>query len=204
MFSSGMGWLSLIIIAYLVGSFPSAYLAGRFKGVDIRMAGDRNMGAANAYIVLGPRAGIIVAMADMGKGAVAVLIARSLIGTGLPEMMAAVSAVVGHNWPFFSGFRGGRGAATALGALMTILSLATIPLALMSLIVLRLSRSTTVALSFIFVPLPFLAWYVGANSSMITFSVALPVMVGGSHVLSIWRMRHLEGPEVKEQAVSEG
>ena len=162
------------------------------------------MEAANAYIVLGPGTGILVAIADMGKGAVAVLIACSLIETGLPEIMVSVSAVGGCNWPLFLGVRGGRGAATALGALMTILSFAPIPLDLMALIVLKLSRSTAVALRFIFIPLLLLAWNLGVNFSLITFSVALLVIIGGSYVLSIWRMHHLEGPEVKKQAVSEG
>ena len=74
-------WISVIIMADLIGSIPSAYLAGRFlKGKDIREVGDKNPGAANVYRTLGPRTGIAVGAADIGKGVVAVLAAKVVMG----------------------------------------------------------------------------------------------------------------------------
>ncbi|MFQ5860102.1 MAG: glycerol-3-phosphate acyltransferase [Dehalococcoidia bacterium] len=181
----GWEWLSLLAMAYLVGSFPTGYLAGRWlQGVDIRELGDRNMGAANAFRCLGMGPGLAVGAVDMAKGALAVLLARQLLGTGSPEMLAGAAAVVGHTWPLFLQFQGGRGAATAVGVLLTVLPRATLPLALLSLVLLTLSRSSTLALAFIFITLPLAAWATGASLNWLGYAVALPSMVGLTHYLS--------------------
>ena len=118
---SFMVWL-VIIIGYLIGTLPTAYLAGRIlRGEDIRFLGDGNMGAANAYRELGARVGISVGVIDAGKGALAVYIAQV---SGMPltvVLITGTAAVVGHNWPFILGFRGGRGEATAIGVLTMLI-----------------------------------------------------------------------------------
>lgn len=184
-----VGWISLIIGAYLIGSLPTAYLASRhLKNADIRELGDNNAGAANVYRSLGPMAGLIVGMVDIGKGALVVLLARAMMDGQAIEMTAGVAAVAGHNWPFYLQFKGGRGAATALGALMVFVPAAAIPMALGALIILAFARNAVVALSFAFIPLPLLAWFTGASLPAILYALFLPMVVGLSHFVSVRRI----------------
>jgi glycerol-3-phosphate acyltransferase PlsY len=110
-----------IVIGYLLGSIPFAYIVARLKnGVDIRQAGGGNAGALNTWREVGPVYGLVVLIADIAKGALAILIARWL---GLSPVWTGVvgfAAVAGHNWPCFLGFRGGKGAATVIGVLLPL------------------------------------------------------------------------------------
>lgn len=183
-----MEWLYLALLAYLIGSLPSAYLAGRIKaGLDIRSVGDGNPGAANSFRELGAIPGLLVGALDIGKGAGAVLAARQLMGTGAPELWAGVAVVAGHNWPIFLHLRGGRGAATALGVLMVVMPKAAIPLALLGIGPLVVTRSTTVALATILSPVGLVAWLTGSSLSYAAYGVMLPVLVAISHLLSVRR-----------------
>jgi glycerol-3-phosphate acyltransferase PlsY len=198
-------WIGLLTMAYLVGSLPSAYIAGRLlKGVDIRDFGDRNSGTANACKVLGIKVGIAVGAVDIGKGIAVIFIARALAGSLGWEMVAGVVGVAGHNWPFFLQFRGGRGAATAVGVLLILLPRAMIPLSLLSMIPLFITRSTTIALACIFIPLPLVAWYTGASYPLIAYSVGLPVMVGVSHHISVRRTQRAMEREARGRPLPPG
>ncbi len=113
--------ISAIIIGYLLGSIPFSYIVTRIKkGVDIRKIGGGNAGALNTYREVGPAYGIGVLAADIGKGAFAVLIAKWLDVSLAWVCVAGFAAVVGHNWPIFLQFRGGKGAATVIGALLAL------------------------------------------------------------------------------------
>jgi glycerol-3-phosphate acyltransferase PlsY len=119
--------LALIFVgSYFVGSISSGYLVGRiYRNVDLRRMGSGSTGATNTFRTLGPGAGLLVAFFDIAKGAVAVWLARLLLpGPAelgpLADAMAAVAAVVGHCWPALHEGRGGRGVATAFGALVFI------------------------------------------------------------------------------------
>ncbi len=105
-----------VAIALALGSLPTAYLLGRWLGgVDIRGQGSRNPGALNAYRQLGKAAGAAVLIVDAGKGALAIYIGRTLGAPDAALYGAAVVATAGHNFSPFLRFRGGKGAATALG-----------------------------------------------------------------------------------------
>lgn len=110
-----------VAVAYVLGSIPTAFLVAQRVGIDIRTVGDGNMGARNVARVLGVRPAIVVALADVLKGAAAVLIARIL---GVSEgwvRTAAWTAVLGHDFPVFAGFRGGQGLATTIGTLIVLM-----------------------------------------------------------------------------------
>ena len=113
-------------------------------------------------------------------------------------MVAGFAAVTGHNWPFFLHLRGGRGAATALGVLMALLPLPAVPMAASALIFLVITRSTTVALSFIFIPLPAVAWYLGVSYPMVVYCATLPMVVGLAHYLSMRKLHATEGSQGEE------
>ena len=117
-----MTWL-IIILAYAVGSIPTAYIAGRLlAGVDIRRLGDGNIGARNAYFELGSRTGIVVFVLDVTKGMIPVLVARAIALPEVVVLLAGAATVAGHNWPVFLGFRGGRGEATTIGVLLVLVT----------------------------------------------------------------------------------
>ena len=120
--------LLAVFIGYLAGSIPFAFLVGRVvRGVDIRYAGSGNVGAANVLRIAGTWSGIFVMLLDAAKGAGAVLfVARLTTGDAAPAA-AGVAAVVGHVYPCWLRFRGGKGVATAAGVFGTLAPLAMIP-----------------------------------------------------------------------------
>lgn len=122
-----MLWIILgIIISYLIGSIPTAYIAGRIlKGIDIRKTGSGNVGATNALRVLGKKAGISVLLIDILKGVFAVIVAGDYILTkgisdtgGILRIVMGLSCISGHNWTIFLNFKGGKGVAASLGVLI--------------------------------------------------------------------------------------
>jgi acyl phosphate:glycerol-3-phosphate acyltransferase len=112
-------------LAYLLGSIPAGYIAGRIAGVDVRKVGSGNIGATNVIRVLGKRFGYPVFIVDFAKGLAAVvlgvMIAKAAQSTpqfvDLCGAIAAVSSVIGHSYPIWLGFKGGKGVATSLGSL---------------------------------------------------------------------------------------
>lgn len=111
------GWRALAgagVIGYLCGTFPTADLVGRRAGVDLRAEGTGNPGTANAAGVLGTKAAGFVLVGDVGKGAIACA-GGALLGGGAGAHVAGTASVVGHCYPVWSGFRGGKGVATSIG-----------------------------------------------------------------------------------------
>jgi glycerol-3-phosphate acyltransferase PlsY len=188
-----MPWL-IIILGYLLGSIPTAYIAGRLrKGVDIRQVGDRNMGAANAFRELGPGTGVAVGLLDAGKGALAIFIAQS---AGIPQvaiLFAGAASVIGHNWPVFLGFRGGRGESTSIGVLVAVVTQPMFIVGGPALLTLILRKNVMLASAILFIPLPLVGWWLGIPGLLIVYSMALPGLVGLTHLL---RTRQKEAPQV--------
>jgi glycerol-3-phosphate acyltransferase PlsY len=115
-----IGFAAVVIGSYLIGSIPSGLVVGKLKGVDVREYGSGNIGTTNVLRTLGARYGAIVLIADVLKGVIAVLLARYIIETPTGEMAAGFAAVAGHDWSLFLKFKGGRGVATSLGALLPL------------------------------------------------------------------------------------
>ena len=117
-------YLIIIITAYLLGNIsPSYILAKRLAGVDIRTQGSGNAGSTNVLRTLGKKAGALTFIGDVLKGLIAVLIARFIAyGANLDDTtcayIAVVAVVLGHNYPVFLGFKGGKGVATSLGSML--------------------------------------------------------------------------------------
>jgi acyl phosphate:glycerol-3-phosphate acyltransferase len=123
-----------IAAGYLLGSIPFGYVAGWLRGVDLRASGSGNTGGTNAVRVLGPRFGIPVILLDILKGAAAVWLARSVGGVDV-GVAAAAAAILGHMFPVFLGFGGGKGVATGAGAtiaLAPIVGLLSVPIWLLT------------------------------------------------------------------------
>lgn len=109
-----------VALSYLIGSIPTAYIFGKLmKGIDIRAHGSGNVGATNAFRVLGKRVGSAVLVLDIIKGIVPVVVVAGILAPyALGHIAAAVAAVCGHNWTCFLNFKGGKGIATTLGVLI--------------------------------------------------------------------------------------
>ncbi|MFY7879694.1 MAG: glycerol-3-phosphate 1-O-acyltransferase PlsY [Lacibacter sp.] len=123
-----MNGATLVAIAYLLGSIPTAVWISRlFFGIDIRDHGSKNMGASNTFRVLGSFWGIVVLLIDMGKGIAAVQLYRWLQSSTWMsheihfwQLMLGLTAVLGHIFPVFAGFKGGKGVATLFGVVIAI------------------------------------------------------------------------------------
>lgn len=123
--------LTLIItLAYLVGSVPTALLMGRIlKGVDVRNCGSGNVGAANTFRVLGPVPGVVCLLLDTGKGVLAVLVIAVIFSHASPlsltmtKILGGAVAILGHIFPVWIGFKGGKGVGTGAGVLFSLLPL---------------------------------------------------------------------------------
>lgn len=113
----------ILVVAYLLGSISGSLLLGRFRGVDIRKQGSGNAGGTNAFRTQGFKFALGVVLIDIGKGALAVYLAlrfSSPANLHIIPIIALLCAVVGHVWPVFHGFRGGKGAATLVGGLIML------------------------------------------------------------------------------------
>ena len=182
----GLTWFSLILLSYLIGGIPTAYIATRLlTGQDIRHLGDRNPGAANVFRNVNPKAGILVGVVDIVKGAAVILLVRGLVDSTALEMLAGVAVLAGHNWPVHLGLRGGRGAATAIGVLLAMLPAVAIPIGAIGMLILFLKRKATIAIGLVLIAVPVLAWPIGYSYPVVIYSVAVPVLVGLTHYLSV-------------------
>ena len=114
-----------IVIGYLLGSFPAAYLIAKYrKGIDIREVGVRNMGAGNVIREVGMWEGAVSAVADIGKGSATIFIAQMLSVSQPWLLVAGLAAILGHNFPVYIGFRGGKGVSTLIGVFLVLSPLA--------------------------------------------------------------------------------
>jgi len=187
-----------IVIAYLLGSIPFAYIIGKLSGLDVRQVGDKNVGTFNVFRHAGLGAGIATLIAEVGKGALAIVVAKLLSVPELVMFGAGVAAVIGHNWPVFLRFRGGRGLAVAIGVLLALLPIEMLIAAAISLVVLYTTRSSIWFGVAMFIPLVLLCLLFRERISLIVYSAALPCLSGLAH---LWTTRHLS-PEEQREAVS--
>lgn len=189
--------VSLIIAAYLIGSIPTAVWWGkRYYGIDVREFGSGNAGATNTFRVLGKKAGIPVLAIDIVKGTIAVLLARFSSYTYdsnefvTLELGLGIAALVGHVFPIFAGFRGGKGVATILGIVICLTPLTSLMVLGVFLIVLLATRyvslsSMTAGLSF-----PFFLNIVlkNQNHTLLIFSLFVAALLLVTHKKNISRL----------------
>jgi glycerol-3-phosphate acyltransferase PlsY len=173
-----------IVIGYLLGSIPTAYIMGKVrKGIDIREVDTRNMGAGSTFRQIGMWEGFVVFAVDAGKGAGAVLIAQAL-GVSQPLVLAAgFAAILGHSYPFAIGFRGGQGVATIMGIFFVLApEVMLIMLGLLGLALLltrHVFSMTCIAAPF----LPFLIWLFDRSVMLLGYSLVVIALV-------LFRNRH--------------
>jgi glycerol-3-phosphate acyltransferase PlsY len=150
-----VGFLIVVVAAcsYLLGSIPSGYIAGRFAGVDVRKHGSGNIGATNVLRILGKKYGYVVFFCDALKGFLAVRIAVFVAGQFGPAqrytdwfgILAALMCVLGHTFPVWLKFKGGKGVATSAGVMLGLAPIATVVAVFVWITVFEMTRYVSVA-----------------------------------------------------------
>jgi glycerol-3-phosphate acyltransferase PlsY len=186
--------LIALALAYLLGSLSGSLLLGKFIGVDIRASGSGNAGGTNALRTRGWRFALAVVLIDIGKGALAAWLGMRLwtAGSGFSAIDLAgactVVAAVGHTWPVFFGFRGGKGAGTLVGGLCVAWPLSVLPVFLVWLGCLVLSGyvglSTILAAATL---IPLAIWAAPHQLGFALVAAGLIVFTHRSNVIRLWK-----------------
>ena len=178
----------LTVAAYLLGSVPSGFIFGRLAGVDVRRTGSGNIGATNVARVLGKGVGLLTLIADVAKGLVPVLLARWLSMEDWLIAGIAAAAFLGHLYPVFLRFQGGKGVATALGAMLAIAWPATLVLVFVFAGVVLSSRRVSLASITAATAAPFVLWALLYPPAFIALGVFLASMIILRHRDNIRRL----------------
>lgn len=186
----------IILLAYLLGSIPSGLIIGKcFFGIDIREHGSGNLGATNSFRTLGVKAGIVVTLADIFKGTAATLLPLWL-DSGLNPLIPGVIAVVGHMFPLFANFRGGKAVATSGGILLGVEPVMFLVILLSFFISLYLTKY--VSLSSIIVAIVALTYAIILQSPPLIIVVGiLAFFVIYRHRANISRIKNKTEPKIK-------
>lgn len=184
-----------LVSAYLLGSIPSAYIIGKIrKKKDIREIGTRNMGAMNVFYEVGFWWGMLVLTVDICKGSAAMAIANNL---DIPDIVYLISggvAVLGHNFPIFLGFKGGRGGATAIGVLLYLMWPWSFPInAALFLVLFGITRAPTPSYAIAFICYPFISWFIFQRWDWIVFTVLLLIIPLIRYIPRLKEMRDRAG-----------
>ena len=188
--------LALIILAYLLGSLSFGLLMARvYGGADLRRSGSGTIGATNVARILGKTAGILTLCGDGAKGLVAVLLAQAWGQASVLPAMAAVAAVLGHVFPLYHGFRGGKGVATALGVLLPTLPLPLLGGLLVWLVVVVIWRYVSAGSMLAALVVPLLAALRPEPWPLVLAAVLIALLVLYKHRENLHRLR--QGSEAK-------
>jgi len=185
-----------IVLSYVSGSIPAAYLAGKWSDVDLRAHGSGNLGATNVLRVLGPRIGMAVFLVDIAKGAIPVWLLPPLTGYAGDTLIwiavaCGVAAILGHIRPLFLGFgKGGKGVATACGVFLALAPIPTLLSLLIFVVVVMSSGYVSLASLTAACSLPvLLAASVGSRSPLFYVSLLATVFIFWTHRANIERLR---------------
>ena len=194
------GTLLLVLGGYLLGSVPFGLLIGWGRGVDIRERGSRNIGATNVLRVLGKAEAAATLLLDGLKGAAPVLAARALAADDAWVAAAGLSAFLGHCFPVFLRFRGGKGVATGLGAVLAALPLVGLTAVLVWLLTALCFRYSSLAalVSAASLPVATAAW--GERGPLLAFTAALAALIVVRHHENIRRLWRGEEQKIGQRA----
>jgi|APGre2960657404_1045060.scaffolds.fasta_scaffold54941_2 glycerol-3-phosphate acyltransferase PlsY len=202
-----MDYIIFSLVAYFLGSIPSAVWVGKaWYDIDVREHGSKNAGATNTFRVLGKKAGIVVLSMDIIKGGLATFLPVLFFQTSIEggndrliqiQILAAIFAVIGHVFPIFAQFKGGKGVATSLGVIIGLQPLAALICVVLFLIVFILFQFVSLGAIVAALVFPFVIRYVIQEDSnwLFSFSILLSFLVIFAHRKNIGRL--VKGEEAK-------
>lgn len=187
------------LLAYLLGSIPTGFLVAQAKGVDIRAVGSGNIGATNVLRILGKPAGIFVLFMDALKGWVAVVLMTrlALLAFGMSgnavrmevcQIIAAVCAILGHNYTCWLHFKGGKGIATSAGVLLALVPWALVTILTIWIIIFATTRYVSLASIAASAALPFASWATGESLTKVIVTGAMGALAIYKHKANIRRL----------------
>jgi acyl phosphate:glycerol-3-phosphate acyltransferase len=183
----------LVIFSYLLGSVPSGLIIGKLSGLDVRKAGSGNIGATNVARLLGKKIGLLTLVADTAKGLIPILLAQEI---GLSDPISAlvgIAAFLGHVYPIFLKFKGGKGVATGFGVLLGLAPLATTILLLIFAAVAVMTRIVSLSSMVSAVAAPLVLWLFYYSPTYIIMAALIAIMIVFRHYANIQRL--LNGTE---------
>lgn len=181
---------AVIFAGYLLGSIPFALLtARRWSATDLRHIGSGNLGAANVMRASGVRAGVVVALLDMLKGAASVILAERLSPSAAAPAVAGFAAIVGHIYPIWLRFRGGKGVATACGVFSILTPLAVPPALAVFIAAVWITKYISLGSVLASIALPPLAYVAGGPVPAVAAAVAAATIIVFRHRSNVARLR---------------
>jgi glycerol-3-phosphate acyltransferase PlsY len=180
---------AVVLAGYLIGSIPFALLLARRWGADLRLVGSGNMGAANVMRASGVKAGVLVALLDIGKGVASVWLARRMSDGADVAAAAGLAAILGHIYPVWLRFRGGKGVATACGVFSMLAPLAVPPALAIFAVVVWLTKYISLASVSASLALPPIAYALGSPPPVVlaaSLASAMIVFRHRSNVARVW------------------
>ncbi|MGZ9271972.1 MAG: glycerol-3-phosphate 1-O-acyltransferase PlsY [Candidatus Binatia bacterium] len=181
--------VALIVFAYLLGSIPTGYILGKIAGVDVRQVGSGNVGATNVARAVGKWQGVLTLLADAMKGMLPAAIGLTMMLPSAAIAALSAAAFLGHLYPIFLNFRGGKGVATALGALLVIAPLASLLLVAIFAAVVFPTRLVSLSSIVAAASAPFALWLFLQPRAIILLGAFLAAMIVWRHRGNIQRLR---------------
>ena len=185
-----MSWAGLVIAAYLIGSIPMGLIFGKlFWKKDLRQYGSHNIGATNAWRILGRKAGLLVFIFDFLKGQLGVLLGACMFASPGAMVVGGLFAMLGHMFPIFIGFKGGKGVATALGVIAALMPKVTAIVFIVWLVLTLITRYVSVASIVAAVLTPILAAAFKEPIIYFLFGLVAAVVIVFRHRENIQRLK---------------
>ena len=201
MIQTALTSLLLLAIGYLMGAIPSGYLAGRWlKGIDLRDCGSGSTGATNVLRNVGKGPALVVFLIDVGKGALAVLLAKSVGLSDWLQVLTGLAALAGHIWPVWLGWKGGKAVATGLGMFLGLawpVGLACFGLFMAVISIFRIVSLSSVVAA---ISLPVLMVLSGGSSAYVMVAFVASLMVLWRHRSNIERLLAGTEPKIGQKA----
>ncbi len=178
-----------VLLGYLAGSVPFAFLLARRAGIDVRVAGSGNVGAANVLRTTGAWRGVVVMALDVAKGAAAVLIVHLAAGGASLAALTGAAAIVGHIYPVWLRFHGGKGVAVAAGVFSVLAPLATGVAAALFFVTVWITRYVSLGSIAATLALPPVAWWAGAPRAVVLAAAGTGALILFRHRANLRRLR---------------
>jgi len=180
----------IILVCYLIGSIPTAYLAGKiFQKKDIRKFGSGNVGTTNAFRVLGKKLGILTLIIDIGKGFLPVFIIKHYFNNNINyQLISGFSLVIGHIFTLFLKFKGGKGVATSAGFLLALTPLQTSFTIVLFIICLLTSKYVSLSSIIASISYPIFIFILGGDNKIKIISILLAILITLKHKSNIIRL----------------